>query len=314
MEDQLPLILVIVATIALWGVGKLVSKLSLKLPKTEPSKASSHGKTFAEGLHVNDMSNVLIKEAQEIITQQDEKKLTYFLARYRPIFIELDEFIAGLRSKYFTRLGKPTNLASEHEKTTAINQLSLDNAPSQIDFHNINSTELRALVEKNLKTNHLITTEFMDRFGGVDFFDNYQIYTQLASQQNTTLHVTPVHQYRKQLEAFVESGIAQQGRKIPLKERLEVLGFDQLKEMAVELKVNRQFHNKSEIATELSQMPGAAVHLSMIHETDDIFYIEADHSDPKSIQDEWQMLNAYSKLLIGSLRNSFVSFEEVAVN
>jgi len=314
MEDQLPLIIVIVAAIVLWGIGKLVTKMSLQLPTTEIPKSSGRGKIFAEGLHVDDMSNVLIKEAQEIITLQDEKKLTYFLARYRPSFIELDEFIAGLRSKYFTNLGKPTNLASDSEKTDAINQLALDNAPPHLDFSNINRAELRSLVEKNLKSDQLITVEFMDRFGGTDFFENYQIYSQLASQQNTTVHATPVHQYRKQLEALVESGIAQQGRKIPLKERLEVLSFEQLKEMAVELKVNRQFHSKSEIATELSQMPGSAVHLSMIHETDDIFYITADTNDPKSIEDEWHMLNAYAKLLIGSLRNAFVSFEEVAVN
>jgi len=314
MADQTPLLIVVITLVSLWIIGKFITRLSKKLPAATIPAATSRGKIFADGLHVEEMSNVLIKEAQEIITQQDEKKLVYFLARYRPRIIELEEFFAGLRSKYFTNLGKPTNLASESEKINAVTQIPLDNVPPHIDLNSISAAELRYLVEKNIKSNLTITTEFMDRFGGIDFMDNYQVYTQLASQQNTAIHATSVHQYRKQLEAFVTTGVAQQGRKIPLKDRLEVLSFEQLKEMAVELKVNRPFTTKSEIANTLAQMPGSAVHLSMIYESDDIFLIMAEPGDARNIEDEWRMLDAYAKLLIGSLRNTFVSFDEMAAN
>ena len=177
----------------------------------------------------------------------------------------------------------------------------------------INTADLRYMLEKNLKSNNLIDKEFMERFGGIDFYENFQVYTQLCDQQNITIHAKSDHQYRKQLEALVASGIALQGRKIPLKERLEVLSFSQLKEMAKELKVNKEFADKAEVADALALMPGSAVHLSMIYEPDDIFYIKSEPADAKSIEEEWHLLNAYAKLLIGSLGNAFVSFDEVAV-
>ena len=313
MLEQIPLIIVIATVLALWGLGVYLSKLSEGLSPLSTVAARPMGKIFADGLHIEELSNVLVKKAQDSISQQDEKELIYFLARYRPRFIELEEYLADLRSQYFAGLGKPSNLASEADKINAVNNLQLDAAPSCIDMSAINTAELRYLVEKNLKSSHVINNEFLERFGGAEFYDNFQVYTQLCNQQDTTIHAKPDNQYRQQLEALVQTGVALQGRKIPLKERLEVLSFSQLKEMATELKVNKQFADKSEISEALAQMPGSAVHLSMIYESDDIFYIKAEQTDAQSIEDEWQMLNAYAKLLIASLSNAFISFDEVAV-
>ena len=313
MQDQIPLIIVIVTIATLWALGRYLSKLSQDLSMITPPSSVPQGKIFADGLHIADMSNVLIKEFQDTINQQDENELVYFLARYRPNLIELEDYLADLRSQYFTLLGKPTNLATEAEKITAINEVQLDAAPTSIDIDALNKAEWRSLIEKNLKTNHLIDDDFMKRFGGKDFMDNFQVYTQLINDKAITIHARSDHQFRRQLEKFVETAIAQQGRKIPLKERLEVLSFDQLKQMAQELKVTTEFNTKSEAAEALALMPGSAVHLSMIYESDDIFYIKTESVDAKSIEDEWYMLHAYARLLIESLKNSFVTFDEVAV-
>ncbi|WP_455208866.1 hypothetical protein [Kaarinaea lacus] len=313
MEDQIPLIIVIASIGLLWALGNYLSKLSQGLTVVAPPSRIPHGKLFADGLHIAEMSNVLVKELQDTIIHQDDKDLVYFLARYRPDFIELEEYLAELRSQYFTLLGKPSNLASEAEKITAINGFQLDAAPACIDINALNKAELRSLIEINLKTNHLISNEFMEHFGGKDFMDNFQVYTDLVGQESVTLHAKTDHRYRRQLEKFVETGIAQQGRKIPLKERLEVLSFNQLKDMAKDLKLTTEFTSKSDAASALAQMPGSAVHLSMIYESDDIFYIKAESVDAKSIEDEWYMLNAYARLLIESLKNTFVTFDEAAV-
>jgi len=313
MDHWLPLIIVIAAVALLWMLGKYVAKHAENLQPVIMKPAIPQGKIFANGLHVSsDMSNVLIREAQEIITRQDENEMCYFIARYRPNFIELEEYLAGLRSQYFAKLGKPSNLASEAEKINAVKNLDLDAAPSSIDMSSIDSGDLRLMIEKTLKSSNRITSEFMESFGGNEFYDNFQVYTQLANQQKVTLHIDPDHQYRRQMEIFVQTGIALQGRKIPLKERLEVLSFNQLKEMAMELKVNQQFTDKSDIAATLAQMPGSTVHLAMLHKQEDIFYMNADPVDVKSIDDEWSLIKAYARLLIGSLKNSFVSFDEEA--
>ncbi|MCI0505977.1 MAG: hypothetical protein L0Z73_07670 [Gammaproteobacteria bacterium] len=313
MADQIPLIIVIITIASLWAAGKYLSRLSQGITVIAPTSSVPQGKIFADGLHIADMSNVLMRELQETISRQDDKELVYFLARYRPNLVELEKFFDDLRSQYYTLLGKPSKLATEAEKITAINEIQLDAAPACIDINALNKAELRSLIENNLKTNRLITSDFMERFGGRDFMDNFQVYAQLVDQQPVTIHANSEHQYRRQLEAFVKTGIAQQGRKIPLKARLEVLSFNQLKDMLRDLKITTEFSTKSELSGALAQMPGSAVHLSMIYEPDDIFYIKAEAADAKSIEDEWYMLHAYARLLIESLKNSFVTFDEVAV-
>jgi len=271
MDEWFPIIIVLATIALLWVVGKYISTLAENLDSVPVASAIPKGKIFTDGLHVSNMSNVLIREAQEIITRQDENGLSYFLARYRPQFVELEEYLAGLRSQYFSKLGKPSSLASEADKINAVNNLDLQEAPANIDMSTIDSADLRNMIEKTLKSSNKITSEFMESFGGKQFYDNFQVYTQLANQQNVTLHIDPEHQYRKHMEIFVDTGIALQGRKIPLKERLEVLSFNQLKEMASELKVDKQFSDKSEIASTLAQMPGSTVHLAMIYKQEDIF-------------------------------------------
>ncbi|MGD8640902.1 MAG: hypothetical protein PVF34_08240 [Gammaproteobacteria bacterium] len=313
MEQQIPLIIVIAALVVLWFVGRLISKAAEHLPQAAPPAPQPSGKMFAEGLHLSDMSNVLIRELQEIITRQDEKELAYFLARYRPEFIELEEYLSNLRSSYFSALNKPSDVASVADKLNAINAIDLDNPPPSIDINCISKSELRSMIEKNLKTNNNIDMDFMERFGGMDFMDNFHIYSQLTNQKPVTIHADADHQFRQQLEAFVDTGVAQRGRKIPLKERLEVLSFSQLQDIASELKLTTQFSTKSEAAEELAKMPGSAVHLSIIYESDDIFYFKAQSVDPQTIESEYAMLYAYARLLIGSLKTSFVSFDEAAV-
>jgi hypothetical protein len=313
MQDQIPLIIVIITIVTLWALGRYLSRLSQGLAVVTPAATVPQGKIFADGLHIADMSNVLIREFQDTITNQDENELVYFLARYRPNLVELEAYLAHLRSQYFALLGKPSSVASEAEKITAVNEIPRDGAPACIDIDVLNKAEWRSLIEYNLKSNQLINSDFMVRFGGKDFMNNFQVYTQLVNNQTVTLHARVDHQYRRQLEKFVETGIAQQGRKIPLKERLEVLSFSQLKDMANDLKLTTEFNTKSEAAKALALMPGSAVHLSMIYESEDIFHIKAEALDAKSIEDEWYMLHAYARLLIESLKNSFVSFDEVAV-
>jgi len=313
MQDQLPLIIVVIAIAILWALGRYFSRLSQNLSVVAPPAAVPNGKLFADGLHIADMSNVLVKELQDTISQQNENDLVYFLARYRPNLVELENYLDDLRTQYFNLLGKPANFATEAEKIAAVNEVQLDAAPVCIDIDTLNKAEWRSLFEKSLRTNQIINNDFMERFGGTSFMDNFQVYTQLVNNQPVTLHAAADHQHRRRLEKFVETGIAQQGRKIPLKERLEVLSINQLKDMAKDLKISTEFNTKSEAADVLAQMPGSAVHLSMIYDSDDIFYIKAEELDAKSIEDEWYMLHAYARLLIESLKNSFVTFDEVAV-
>lgn len=313
IEQHIPIIIVLIAFLLLWLIGKLISKAATNLgTPAKVEKPKVHGKEVVEGVHVAELSNALVKELQTIISQQDEIELTHYFARYRPNFIELEEYLSTLRSQFLSHLGKPSNLVSESEKINAINDIEFGTPPEYIDIQSISKSDLRFLVEKNFKSNNLINLDFIERFGGRDFMENFRVYTELAHDSSVTLHIPMDHQNRKQLETFVEKGIAIQGRKIPLKDRLAVLSFTQLKNIASELKIDSQFKTKQEATETLANMPGSAVHLAMIHDVDDIFYIKAESLDVKAIEEEWSFLNAYSKLIIASLKNLVIDFDSVS--
>lgn len=300
------------AFVILWLIGKIVSNAASKLETPKVEVQRPHGKEIVEGVHVAEISNNLLKELQEIISKQDEEELTYFFARYRPQFIELEEYLSELRSQFLTLLGKPSNLVSESDKINAISDIDFHTPPEHIDLQSISKSELRLLLEKNPKADYLITIDFIERFGNRHFIENFRVYTELTHDNRVTLHIAPDHQYRKCLETFVENGVAVQGRKIPLRERLDVLSFTQLKDIANELKIDNQFKTKSEATEALANMPGSAVHLAMIHDVDDIFYIKTESTDVKAIEQEWAFINAYAKLIIASLKNLVIDFDEVS--
>ena len=312
MEQYTPIIIVLVTFAILWLIGKMISKAASRLETPKIEVKRPHGKEIVDGVHVGEISNTLLKELQEIISQQNEDELTYFFARYRPQFIELEEYLAELRSQFFSILGKPSNLVSESEKINAIADINFHTPPQHIDIQSLSKSELRLLIEKNPKTENLINIDFIERFGGRQYMENFRVYTELANENTVTLHIPPDHQYRKHMDAFVEKGVASQGRKIPLNNRLGVLSFTQLKEIARELKIDNQFKTKSEATEALANMPGSAVHLAMIHDVDDIFYIKSESTDVKAIEQEWASLNAYAKLIIASLKNLVIDFDEVS--
>ncbi|NOZ54170.1 MAG: hypothetical protein GXP08_13750 [Gammaproteobacteria bacterium] len=304
MENQTPLFFVIAAIIVLWLLGKILAKASASLAESTPPsrKAEPKGNEIAPGLHVIGLSDTLMQEMHEIIEQQNTIKLAYFFTKRCPEFPELDNYFSELRSQYFVLLGKPSNEASETEKIDAMKKLDFQNTPQYLDINVVTQTELKYLIEDTVKTFRVITDELICKFGGENFFDNFRAYTQLGEEKPITLHIPPDHQHRKKLESLVETGIAIRGRKIPLKDRLGVLKFSQLRRIATELKIDTPFKQKSEATEALAAMPGSAVHLAMIHDISDIFYLKPETYNAQAVEDEWAFFNAYARLLTEALK------------
>jgi len=302
MENQTPLFLVILTIIALWLLSKAIAKASsVHATPTAFNNIKANNTEIIPGLHVTGLSDKLIQEMHEIIERRDIDKLAYFFTKRCPELPILEDYFTSLRSQYFSLLGKPTNEASEAEKTTAINALNVENTPECVDINVISKVELQYLVEDNVKKYRVIDSELIKKFGDENFMENFKIYTQLTHGESVTLHIPTDHHHRTQVEALVDSGIAIRGRKIPLKDRLNVLKFSQLRDIATELKIDSQFKRKSEATETLAAMPGSAVHLAMVYDISDLFYLKAEPYVATSVEEEWAYFNAYAKLIIKTL-------------
>jgi len=98
---------------------------------------------------------------------------------------------------------------------------------------------------------------------------------------------------------MVKSGLVLQGRKIELHDRLLVLTINQLKDIAVELKISTDFKGKDDALEAIVKLLGSSVRLAMIYNMDDIFLVLSENFNVKEIEDEWSVYSTYAKLVAG---------------
>lgn len=297
MDDSNPLFYVALAYLVLWVIAKLLAKgpLSEQTRKFRPSNRG--GVKFAAGMRVTGLDTAGIDELKTLIDNKDEYNLVNFIAIRRPNFVELEEYFNILRERFFGLLEKDIHDATEIEKISAANRVLLTDHPKHINIKSLNSPQLRNLYAYNPEENHNIDHEFINRFGGEGFMERFAKYIRLRRDRSITVLVTKDDLHRADYEELLDSGLIQQGRKIALKDRLMVLKFGQLIDIASDLKVDNNFKTVEEAAKYLADTPGSATALAMTHAIDDIFHVDASSFDEQQIEMEWAAMQAYSNVL-----------------
>ena len=249
------------------------------------------------GLHVGGLDERLTKELSSIIDKKDELKVAIFLAIHRPIFYEIEDFIDKLREQFTYLVGANVEEASEFDKISAANSLQIPQHPQSFRFNKINRSELRLLYECDPDIPPVIDKTFIETFGGLLFMENFIMYDHLCLQQPAIFHIPKDNELRRLFETFVKTGLALQGKDIPLEERLHVLNLDQLQDLAKEVKLEREFKNKNEAAAALAAVPSASVLLATLYPTAELFLLKDEERDVRRIEKEWGVLSLYARLL-----------------
>ena len=302
MRDLNPLLLVALSLVILWLVGKGLARASKRLTNVRSLKRRAQilKKTSVEimpGLHVGGLDERLTKELSFIIDKKDELKVAIFLAIHRPIFYEIEDFIDKLREQFTYLVGANVEEASEFDKISAANSLQIPQHPQSFRFNKINRSELRLLYECDPDIPPVIDKTFIETFGGLLFMENFIMYDHLCLQQPAIFHIPKDNELRRLFETFVKTGLALQGKDIPLEERLHVLNLDQLQDLAKEVKLEREFKNKNEAAAALAAVPSASVLLATLYPTAELFLLKDEERDVRRIEKEWGVLSLYARLL-----------------
>lgn len=305
MDDSNPLFYVALAYLVLWVIAKLLAKEPLSEETREFRSGKRRGVNlygprgvkFSTGMRVYGLDTAGIDELKTLIENKDEYNLANFIAAQRPNFVELEEYFNILRERFFGFLEKDIYDATEIEKISAANRVLLTDHPKHINIKALNSPQLRNLYAYNPEENNSIDHDFINRFGGAGFMKRFAKYIRLRRGRSITVLVTKDDSHRADYEELLGSGLIQQGRKITLKDRLTVLKFGQLIDIASDLKVNSNFKTVDEAAIYLADTPGSATALSMTYAIDDIFHINASPFDEQQIEMEWAAIKAYSNVL-----------------
>ncbi len=307
MQGTNPLLLVIVTVVGLWILGKFLARASAKIESFNPKK-QIRGVKVGNQLHVVGLNDKSLDALKELLINKNVKDLSFFIAFYKPNFVELEECVATLRTRFSSFLGKPVSEASEIEKIAAANRVLLSDQTRRYNFAGLNRAELRQLYQLEAKNQRQINYDFITRFGGhEDFMEKFKLFNELQESSKSAQLITPESKRREEVEALVDLGLVLRGRKIELKDRLSVLSIVQLKDIALELKVNIDFKSKADALNTIANMPGSAVYLAMIYNIDDLFLVKPEEFRVKEIENEWSVYSSYSKLIVGIENDEFNS-------
>ncbi|MFV2057809.1 MAG: hypothetical protein ACC707_15185 [Thiohalomonadales bacterium] len=305
MENQTPLLLIALVLSGFWVIGKILNR-SYRSVKTVIATETRGTKIFP-GFHITDIETPDIDILVNLLRSKDEDAVCIYLSKYRPIFVELDDFLDTLYEQFKRKLTKGYEFSTEHDKSSAISFLNLENGPDCIRFNTITQPMLRSLIEYRRHRKRALNRTFFEKFGDKDTMKNLQVYVHYQQDLPVTMHIPKNHEDRSALENLVASDLALKGRKIHLRDRLNVLTLNELTDMARELKIEKSFSDINTAANTLAEIPGSAVLLAMIHSVDDIFLVKSEPIDVVAINKEWSVMQAYSILLCRSLSEEQLS-------
>lgn len=305
MHELTPLYLVGLSILILWLIGQWLASAAKRISNVQSlrRRAQILKKTSVEllpGLNVGGLDETLAKELSRLIEKKNELKITIFLAIHRPIFYEIEDFIDKLREQFIFLVGENLEEASEFDKISAANGLQIPQHPQAFRFNKINRSELRMLYEYDPDTPPLIDKALIEKFGGLLFLENFIMYDHLCLQVPAIFHIPQDNELRRLFETFVKTGLALQGKDIPLKERLHVLTLEQLQELAKEEKLDSKFSTKTEATAALAEVPASSVLLATIYPVNDLFFLKDEPRDTRAIEREWAVLSLYAKSLCAS--------------
>jgi hypothetical protein len=295
MFKLVPLFIVVITLLTLWLIGKLLTAIANR--PADLKAIAVRGTAITPNCHVVGLNESGVDELKSLIAVKDIEHLAIFIALKKPSFIELDKYIESLREKFLAIIKKPARAASEIEKITAASLIDTSQTPKGYDFSQITRADLRALLEYDSKRRRSINQDFINRFGEFQFMENFNTYKEICSFVPVTILVGENDLRRKRIDVLVKTGLALQGRKIPLQDRLGVLKLNQLREMGKELKLKTEFKRRSDATEALAEVPGSAILLAMLVNIDDIFMIKTEAIDIDAVDLEWTVINSYAKLL-----------------
>lgn len=290
------LLLIATTITAVWLLGHYLQKLPPIDQDTNKSPVSILGLIHVLGANPKQIENL-----KALMLAQDRTSLTEFLLFNRARVLEIENYVATVMQK---RLREYAMAVAKGKIDTHCKPF-LPDQPPNFDFSVLNVKEIQSLCEFYALRNHPINIAVFNVFGGIHrFMENYRFYRELYTGAANTVEI-PASDYRRpELEWLAKNNIVVKGQRIPLKDRLRILGLPQLKKMAEELKIRGNFDTKEHVLEALANVPGAAILLAMKYSIDDLFFINPNRVDVATIDRMISAYNIYARLLCDATSKS----------
>ncbi len=283
----------------LWAIGRLLARESNRLENQIAATPTKSCDGVLRGLHVSGVTEELIGLFESLAAKKDTLKLAMYLAIYQPTIREVEELL---------QTAEELRLCSQIDKTDNDAFLAMAQSDSDVEcIKRLSQDELRSIRNLHNKTRKLINRAFIVRFGDLLFMENFIMYSHLSRRGATVYDIPKDNELRRMFEVFVITGLAIHGRDIPIEDRLSLLSFQELQDMARELDMGSDFDSVDEAISKLAPLPNVSVRLAKMYPSSRLFLLKKENWDSQEIEKEWAGYNATAKIFCA------VKTEELAV-
>ena len=302
MSNYDPLFLVAITLFTLWFLGKVFARSAKRITNSRTLKQRAQilkrfSVEITPGLHVSGLDEQKVEELKKSIQRKDDLRIAIFLATHRPFIYELEDLLEKLKEQFLFLVGANLESASEFDKISAANSLQIPNHPESFRFSSLSKNELRVLCEFDHDQPPAITGDLIEKFGDLLFMENFIMYDHLCRETPAIFHIPESSEVSRLFTTFLKTGLAVQGKEIPLHDRLYILSLEQLQDMANEVKLKKEFETKEEAIEALAEVPSASVLLATIYPTNELHLLLSEPRDVKAVEREWLVYNSHAKLL-----------------
>lgn len=291
ITQQLPLLLVVCSLLCIAFCAYFVNQYSdrhefhlLLQQSVKQQNATQSRQNTADTLSLLGLNQQQVEHVRHLAAKKNMLQLSVFLAKHQISIPEIKQLLPEIEPI----IDEPWLQQDPDQELPRQNPDIL---------RHLNQQELRSIYEVENNPHRLIDAEFITNFGNLLFMENFIIFKHLIKTGSNVFYIPKNDKLRFLFNAFVKSGIAIQGKAIPIEQRLNILNLQELQTMAQELNMSIQFESMDQAIQALANNPMVTVRLAAKFSTDDLFMLEKKQWDTIKVEHEWAAYNAYAKLI-----------------
>lgn len=247
----------------------------------------------AQPFNVSALPTSELKNLRRLLEREDSLQLAIFFASYRCSMDDVARIFESLRNPINPFLNLVDQLPED-----SINSLYMSEPYRQL------ADKQKTAIEK-LETagSKVINKDFIKKFGGIVFMENFIMYQHLSHTDSAYFHIPVGNELRRMFETFAQHGLATTGKDIPVIDRIRGIDWSRLQMLAGKLGMNRFLHDRDDAIEQLSQKPMIQDILDRDFPATDDFLLLKKSWDSAQVENEWQAYNAFAEILIKSQRS-----------
>lgn len=263
-----------------------ISRLPADAPLLNTDTHSPQGPTLV----IAKLKSQQLSELKRLVTRKDQLQLAIFFASHHCDLEDVAKIQESLHGPTTQFLGYLDQLP----------ETSLNNLRQSPAYESLTENQKMAIGKLAEQQPRLLDQNFIRRFGGIVFMENFIMYQHLCHTDPAVFYIPKGNELRFMFDTFAKTGLAIVGQAIPFADRLRSLSWSELQMLAGKVGISRFIQDKNEAITVLSEKPETESAMAGNHPVTDFYQLLGESWDITQVEMEWRAYEAFAEVLVKS--------------